>query len=194
MTIKAIKIHIVLASMMVLVSCGEQKTSADKPPLASQIQETTLTKTAIAALGNSCALSAKDIANIIGWEDYSDPKNMMNSERIQSCLYETRLSGGLTIAFIRYKAKNAQQQYLTKAFNDDLKKTGGKYTYEEIVGVVGDQMIYSYGQDGPNYHYKIRWRLDNHTEKLIDYRSTKKLSSITTLEKLKTIATAIENL
>ena len=144
-------------------------------------------------LTDPCVLSAKEIAEIIGWEDYSDPQsNPMNSKTMKSCMYPTNLSGALTITYRQYKIRNPNGRYLERAFNRDLENTDKKMIHETITDLAGDQMIYSYGSVGPNKLYKLRWRFGNHTEKSVDYRAPKEQDVTTTLEKLKTIVKALE--
>ena len=148
----------------------------------------------VVQINHPCAqISTKEMSGIMGWKNYSEAvTNQLNNENMQRCYYGTPVSGGVSITFMKYEVRNPEGRYLEKAYTSDLEKTAGKITYEDISGVAGDQMIYSYGMNGPKYEYKIRWREGNHSEKIVEYSATKKQKPAATLEKLKTIALALE--
>jgi hypothetical protein len=184
------KISILFFSVVLLISWGNNKSYA-----GSAKQEQPNQQVALKPLSDPCAMSAKEIADIMRWKDFFDAvPNQLNSEKMKSCFYGTNLSGGVTITFMRYEVKNPDSRYLERSFTRDLESNEGGFTYEEIKGGAGDQMIYSYGKNGPNHVYKIRWRFGNQTEKMIEYRATKKQKPAVALEKLDAIVKALENL
>lgn len=177
---------ILLTALMAVLSCKEHKVSQNT---SVSIANTTAQKNDNSKpLKNPCELvSANEIAKIIGWTEYSKGKpNAMNSEKLKSCGFETKDSGTLTLVFMRHKGN-----YLQSAFNSDISKDNSKLTYQDVSNGTGHQMVYCYGQDGPHYLYKIRWRYGNHTEKSIEYRALKRQNKTVTLKKLKQIASII---
>ena len=191
------KYSILLVSLFLISSCGSGTTESTSTDTEEQTKtestETEVSET-IPPLGDPCQIPADEIASIIGWEDYNNEKpNSMNGERLQGCDYSTKLSGGLSILFRRHDNSNPDGRYLERAFQSDLEKTAGDMTFQEVSDGFGEQTIFSFGMQGPNYMYNIRWRFGNHTEKSISLRSTVERNSEETLQQLKAIATKLKN-
>ena len=182
----------IFISFILMMSCGNgttESTTNTKEKLTETKPSNTKESKTKEPLGDPCQISASEIAAIIGWEDYNEGlPNAISSEKQKVCDYSTNLSGALSIAFFRHDDSNPEGKYLERAFN----KTPEGMTYQDVSAGLGDQAIYSFGKNGPNYVYNMRWRFGNHTEKRLFLRSPTERNPEETLEQLKAVATKIE--
>ncbi len=178
-----------LISALLLFSCGgeSQETNETASDTTEKSTEESTSET-IEPLGDPCKLSAEEIAAIIGWEDYFEGKsNSMNTEARLACEYGTKLDGALTIMFQRYDSDPASD-YLERSYDGMLEMEDDKLTFQEVSTEIGDQMIYNFGPEGPNYVYKIQWRFGNHTGHSISLRAVNERDSEETKNQLLAIA------
>lgn len=114
----------------------------------------------------------------------------MRDGRLQSCLFMSKgNSGGQVSATISRSDKRIiEGKYLEKAFVSTLAKEDDRLTFEEVNVGLGDQAIYTYGKDGVQHLYKLRWRQGNEIDYNITLRATKKQDKAAMLDLLKSLA------
>lgn len=191
------KYGIFFISFLFLISCGSEETDTPESNIADNSTEESIeaeTTESKAPLGNPCQLSASEIAAIIGWEDYNESApNSMNSETLQACDYSSNSSGYLGVVFQRHDDSNPEGRYLERSFKRGLENNKEDMTTKAVSNGFGDETIYTFGKNGPNYVYKIQWRFGNHTEKEISWQATSERNSEETLSQLMAIANKLQN-
>lgn len=145
----------------------------------------------LAELPNSpCkSLSAASIATALNWKGAHDGvSKSFYDGRLQACEFTaTANEGGLSASITNSDEKAIERGGLNRAYASDLNRTEG-IVYELVKINLGDQSIYGFGKNGPNYHYILRWRKGNLVDYKLDYRSSKKLDDRIVLKQLIALA------
>lgn len=180
------KYILLIALMSLFVSCSND--SDDTNPQNGDNND----NNNLPALEDPCVISGDEIAQIIGWEGYSDGRpNGINSENLKVCDYGAN-SGNLQITFRRYDDDVIERKGLEDAFKTELESPAENFTSIEVFDGLGDQAVYLQGVEGPNNVYFLKWRFGNHTEKSVRFISSQEFDSNEKLNQLKQIANKLE--
>lgn len=129
-----------------------------------------------------------DVASTFGWEGTNESiPTTMSEGRLQGCYYAPpKGAESVTISVTQSTERTISAKYLENAFKKDLASTDGNH--EQVAADLGDQAIYNYGKNGPNYTYRLRWRDGNEVDYFVEFKSSQEMDAAAILPKLQQLA------
>ncbi len=139
-------------------------------------------------------LSDQLVATALGWKKSAPGvSSSMRNGTLNTCLFTGTSNEGSVSAVISYSDPiTIENKYLERSFKNTLARANDKMSVKAVPTTLGDEAIYSYGEQGPNIVFKLQWRRGNSVEYSISYRADKPYDEDVMLERLETLAQKLQ--